>query len=69
MAVETPKIEPRDFDELLNHFKALVPFYTPEWRLELKEKGTDTAVVKIFIHLLMTIYSRFGHRRGQAKLG
>jgi len=58
MAIETPKIEPRDFDELLKHFKALVPFYTPEWRLELKEKGTDTAVVKIFIHLLMTIYSR-----------
>jgi hypothetical protein len=58
MIAEIPKIEQRDFEGLLNDFKALVPFYTSEWRLEVDEKGADTALVKIFIHLLMTIYSR-----------
>lgn len=58
MATDTLKIEPRDFDQLLREFHALVPFYTPEWRLDLKEKGSDSAIVKIFIHLLITIYHR-----------
>lgn len=58
MAIEIPKIEERDFDDLLREFKALVPFYTPEWRLELNEKGSDIAIVKIFIHLLRTVYHR-----------
>ncbi len=58
MAIETPKIEPRNFEQLLQEFKALVPFYTPEWRLDLNEKGSDIALVKIFIHLLRTFYRR-----------
>jgi hypothetical protein len=58
MAIEIPKIEERGFDDLLREFKALVPFYTPEWRLELNGKGPDIAVVKIFIHLLRTLYRR-----------
>lgn len=58
MAIDTPKIETRDFEELLREFKELVPFYTPEWRLELSDKGADIALVKIFIHFLITIYHR-----------
>jgi predicted flap endonuclease-1-like 5' DNA nuclease len=58
MAKEIPKIEQRNFDDLLNEFKALVPFYTPEWRLEEKGKGADLALVKIFIQYLGTIYHR-----------
>ncbi|NIM15084.1 MAG: putative baseplate assembly protein [Candidatus Aminicenantes bacterium] len=58
MAKEIPKIEPRNFDDLLKEFKALVPFYTPEWRLEEKGKGADLALVKIFIQFLGTIYHR-----------
>lgn len=55
MAVEIPKIERRTFEDYLKEFKALVPFYTPEWRLEEKEKTADVALVKIFIQLLTTI--------------
>lgn len=58
MAVEYPKIEWRDFDDLLGEFKSLVPFYTPEWRLGESDKGADIALVKIFIHFLRTIYHR-----------
>lgn len=58
MAVEYPKIEWRDFDDLLGEFKSLVPFYTPEWRLVEFDKGADIALVKIFIHFLRTIYHR-----------
>jgi hypothetical protein len=58
MAVDYPKIEGRDFDALLGEFKSLVPFYTPEWRLEGVEKGPDMALVKIFIHFLRIIYHR-----------
>ena len=52
MAVEIPKIERRTFEDYLKEFKALVPFYTPEWRPEEKEKTADIALVKIFIQFL-----------------
>lgn len=55
MAVEIPKIERRTFEDYLKEFKALIPFYTPEWRLQEKEKTADLALVKIFIQLLTTI--------------
>lgn len=55
MAVEIPKIERRTFEDYLKEFKALIPFYTPEWRLEEKEKTSDLALVKIFIQFLTTI--------------
>ncbi|MDQ1353549.1 MAG: hypothetical protein QG657_3855 [Acidobacteriota bacterium] len=55
MAVETPKIERRTFEDYFKEFKALIPFYTPEWRLEEKEKNADLAIVKIFIQLLTFI--------------
>jgi predicted flap endonuclease-1-like 5' DNA nuclease len=58
MAKEIPKIEQRNFDDFLSDFKALVPFYTPEWHLEEKGKGADLALVKIFIQFLRTIYHR-----------
>jgi hypothetical protein len=56
MAILAPKIEPRSCDELLEDYKALVPYYTPEWRI--KQKSAGDAVVNIFIHYLLTIYQR-----------
>jgi hypothetical protein len=55
MAVETPKIERRTFEDYFKEYKALIPFYTPEWRLEEKEKTADLALVKIFIQFLTTL--------------
>jgi hypothetical protein len=56
MGIVIPKIDQRNFEDLLKEFKSLIPFYTPEWRP--KEKSPDLALVKIFIHLLSTLYRR-----------
>ncbi|NIM13504.1 MAG: putative baseplate assembly protein [Candidatus Aminicenantes bacterium] len=56
MGIVIPKIEQRNFEDLLKEFKSLIPFYTPEWRP--KEKSADLALVKIFIYLLSTLYRR-----------
>jgi Baseplate J-like protein len=55
--IEFPKIDERDSQGLLDQFKSLVPFYTPEWRIEGEESsaGAGLALVKIFIYLMGTL--------------
>ncbi len=55
--MEFPKLDERGFDDLLEEFKSLVPFYTPEWRIEEEERsaGAGLALVKIFIYLMGTV--------------
>ena len=56
MAIESPKIDKRDFEDLLREIKSLVPFYTPEWKPS--EKDVGFALVKIFSHMLGIIIQR-----------
>jgi hypothetical protein len=56
MAIESPKIDKRDFEHLLKEIKSLVPFYTPEWKPS--EKDVGFALVKIFSHMLGIIIQR-----------
>lgn len=56
---QIPKLEERSFDDLLQEFKALIPYYTPEWRPGNAESGADIGLVKIFLHLMGIIYSQF----------
>lgn len=56
MAIESPKIDKRDFEDLLKEIKSLVPFYTPEWKPS--EKDVGFALVKIFSHMLGIIIQR-----------
>jgi hypothetical protein len=56
MAIESPKIDKRDFEDLLREIKSLVPFYTPEWKPS--EKDVGLALVKIFSHMLGIIIQR-----------
>lgn len=55
MGIDVPKIEERMFDELLQEFRALVPYYTPEWRPG-EDDGAGTALVKIYLHLMGNIH-------------
>ncbi|MCP5049695.1 MAG: hypothetical protein GY940_21170, partial [bacterium] len=54
MPSEITKIDERRFEDFLQQFKSLVPYYTPEWRIEEEEnsEGAGLALVKIFLHLL-----------------
>jgi hypothetical protein len=56
MGIESPKIDKRDFEDLLREIKSLVPFYTPEWKPS--EKDVGLALVKIFSHMLGIIIQR-----------
>ena len=56
MAIESPKIDKRDFEDLLKEMKSLVPFYTPEWKPS--ENDVGFALVKIFSHMLGIIIQR-----------
>ncbi len=56
MAIESPKIDKRDFEDLLKEIKSLVPFYTPEWKPS--EKDVGFALAKIFSHMLGIIIQR-----------
>ena len=56
MAIESPKIDKRDFEDLLREIRSLVPFYTPEWKPS--EKDVGFALVKIFSHMLGIIIQR-----------
>lgn len=57
--IQIPKLEERGFDDLLQEFKALIPYYTPEWRPGDAESGADIGLVKIFLHLMGIIHSQF----------
>lgn len=46
-----PKIDTRDFDNLLQEIRKLVPFYTPEWQVP-KNRDSGSALLKIFAHLM-----------------
>ncbi|MBL0731332.1 MAG: putative baseplate assembly protein [Desulfosarcina sp.] len=56
MPIESPKIDKRDFEDLLKEMKSLVSFYTPEWKPSEKDAGIT--LIKIFNHMLETIIHR-----------
>lgn len=58
MKVKPPKIDERDFSDLLNELKASVPHYTPEWTCS-DEKDPGVALSKIFIHMTSSIIQHF----------
>ena len=58
MKVKPPKIDERDFNDLLNEFKASVPHYTPEWTCS-DEKDAGVALSKIFTHMTSSIIQHF----------
>lgn len=58
MKVKPPKIDERDFSDLLNELKASVPHYTPEWTCS-DEKDPGMALSKIFIHMTSSIIQHF----------
>lgn len=60
-----PKLESRDFDEFFKELKALVPFYTPEWRINEDKNGAGLALVKIFLHMLSGIYQQLNRLPGK----
>jgi len=56
MVIEPPKIDKREYEDLLREIKSLAPFYTPEWKASEKDSGTTLA--KIFTHMLEAIIHR-----------
>lgn len=53
----TPKINPRNFQKLLDERKSIIPFYTPEWDIS-DENEAGFALLKIFTHMQEDIVSR-----------
>ncbi len=52
-----PKIDTREFSELLKMLKGLVPHYTPEWTGSDK-RDSGGALLKIFSHMTDTVVNR-----------
>jgi hypothetical protein len=52
-----PKIDKRNFQNLLEEKKSIAPFYTPEWDVA-DEKDTGFALLKLFTHMQEEIIGR-----------
>jgi hypothetical protein len=57
MKLVTPKIDKRNFKELLRQSQALAPFYTPEW-IAGQQGEPGQALLNIYLHLQEQILSR-----------
>ena len=55
--MSAPKIDKRDYEEVLTQIRELVPFYTPEWKAT-DERDSGVALLKIFSQMLMGIINR-----------
>lgn len=55
--IQIPKINERRFEDVLRQVKALIPFYTHEWKPP-EEKSPDIALLKIFAHMMEIIITR-----------
>jgi uncharacterized phage protein gp47/JayE len=55
--IPAPKINKHRFEDILREVKALIPFYTLEWKPP-EEKSPDIALIKIFSHMMETIITR-----------
>ena len=56
MRIEPPKIDWRDREALLRDLKALIPFYTPQWRVG--ESGPGRALVEAFLLFQREVITR-----------
>jgi hypothetical protein len=46
-----PKIDTRNFEQLLQDIRNIVPFYTPELQVP-EDKDSGSALLKIFAHMI-----------------
>lgn len=57
MKHDSPKIETRTFEQLLQQARSMAPFYTPEWEA-MHEVGPGVAVLKIYLRMFEQIAGR-----------
>ena len=51
---QPPTINPSQAKDILRQVKALVPFYTPEWRVT-DEKSPDAALLRITLQTVRNV--------------
>ncbi|MGI5912271.1 MAG: baseplate J/gp47 family protein [Syntrophomonadaceae bacterium] len=54
-----PPLDPRDTRELTEQLKAMLPFYTPEWRFSPEDPDAGTALFLIFTRMFAGTIKRF----------
>lgn len=57
MALQAPKIDPRNIKDILGEIRSLTPFYQPAWDARL-EKGPGAALMQIFAKMLEGLVKR-----------
>jgi len=55
--IDTPRIDKRNYQDLLNDTRSIIPLYTPEWNIS-DEKDTGFALLQIFTHMQEEIVNR-----------
>lgn len=54
---DSPRVDPRNYQQLLEDAECIVPLYTPEWNIA-DEKDTGYALLRIFTHMQEEIVNR-----------
>jgi baseplate J-like protein len=57
MSISSPKIDKREFDELIREFRQYAPFYTPDWDAS-NEQDSGVALSKVFAKILSYVIDR-----------
>ncbi|MGE5372257.1 MAG: baseplate J/gp47 family protein [Solirubrobacterales bacterium] len=57
--MQPPILDPRDTNEIIQEMKALVPFYTPEWRFTPDDPDAGSALMLIFAEMMQETIRRY----------
>lgn len=58
MDIQSPEIDPRKHQQLIEQLNKMVPYYTPEWKFSETDPDFGSALALMFLHLLEGNISR-----------